>query len=170
MGRIFRSFCRGNTFPDDFLHLGHLFEHILGQGDLAAGTFQIVLGRTDLEIQVAVQIVRKEPAFYKAANNIIAFGFNFINGATPLLNLYNLFMEHKTNVMRVLDAAEITYKHYSYDAKEALSGTEVAACLKEDPAQVFKTLVTCGKSRAHYVFLIPSRVCDKSGNFFKLMI
>ncbi|WP_428047133.1 Cys-tRNA(Pro) deacylase [Candidatus Proelusimicrobium excrementi] len=64
-------------------------------------------------------------------------------------------MEHKTNVMRVLDAAEITYKHYSYDAKEALSGTEVAACLKENPAQVFKTLVTCGKSRAHYVFLIP---------------
>lgn len=57
--------------------------------------------------------------------------------------------------MRVLDAAEITYKHYSYDAKEALSGTEVAACLKQNPAQVFKTLVTCGKSREHYVFLIP---------------
>ncbi len=64
-------------------------------------------------------------------------------------------MEHKTNVMRVLNAAKINYKSYSYDAKEALSGLEVAACLKEDPAQVFKTLVTCGKSRAHYVFLIP---------------
>lgn len=57
--------------------------------------------------------------------------------------------------MRVLDAAKIVYKHYSYDAKEALSGTEVAACLKENPAQVFKTLVTLGKSRKHYVFLVP---------------
>lgn len=57
--------------------------------------------------------------------------------------------------MRVLDAAKISYNRYSYDAKEALSGLEVAACLKQNPAQVFKTLVTCGKSREHYVFLIP---------------
>lgn len=64
-------------------------------------------------------------------------------------------MEHKTNVMRVLNAAKINYKSYSYDAKEALSGLEVARALNQNEAQVFKTLVTVGKSRAHYVFMLP---------------
>lgn len=64
-------------------------------------------------------------------------------------------MEHKTNVMRVLNAAKINYKSYSYDAKEALSGLEVARALNQNEAQVFKTLVTVGKSRAHYVFVVP---------------
>ncbi len=61
----------------------------------------------------------------------------------------------KTNVMRLLDQAKIEYKHYSYASAEAISGTEVAAVLNQNPAQVFKTLVTVGKSGAHYVFVIP---------------
>ena len=32
---------------------------------------------------------------------------------------------------------------------------EVAAVLGEDPARTFKTLVTMGKSKAHYVFMVP---------------
>ncbi len=64
-------------------------------------------------------------------------------------------MEHKTNVMRILNAAKISYKSYCYDVKEALSGVEVARALNQNEAQVFKTLVTVGKSGAHYVFVVP---------------
>ena len=63
--------------------------------------------------------------------------------------------EDKTNVMRVLDQKRIEYKHYSYGDGTAMSGTEVAATLGKDPACVFKTLVTVGKSGQHYVFVIP---------------
>ena len=62
--------------------------------------------------------------------------------------------EDKTNVMRVFDAAGVEYSDFSFDAKEK-SGAEAAAEMGEDPARVFKTLVTVGKSGAHYVFMIP---------------
>ncbi len=61
----------------------------------------------------------------------------------------------KTNAMRKLDSMKISYKEHYYSDTEALSGTEVAAALGEDPARVFKTLVTCGKSGGYYVFLVP---------------
>ncbi len=60
----------------------------------------------------------------------------------------------KTNVMRLLDRSRIPYTPHFYSG--ALSGTEVASALGEDPARVFKTLVTVGPSRRHYVFMIPS--------------
>lgn len=63
--------------------------------------------------------------------------------------------ESKTNVMRILDAHKIKYKSYSYDGSVALSGSEVAAILGENPEQVFKTLVTVSKSKKNYVFMIP---------------
>ena len=62
--------------------------------------------------------------------------------------------EDKTNVMRVFDAAGVEYSDFSFDAKEK-SGAEAAAEMGEDPSRVFKTLVTAGKSGAHYVFMIP---------------
>jgi Cys-tRNA(Pro)/Cys-tRNA(Cys) deacylase len=61
----------------------------------------------------------------------------------------------KTNVMRLLDAKKISYQEYTYPEDQAVSATEVAAFLKQDPEQVFKTLVTVGKSGGHYVFVIP---------------
>ena len=61
----------------------------------------------------------------------------------------------KTNVMRILDQMNITYKEHTYDSSEAISGTEVASILGQDPDQVFKTLVTVGASRQNYVFVIP---------------
>ena len=64
-------------------------------------------------------------------------------------------MDTKTNVMRILDKHKIAYKSHSYINTSAVSGIEVAAVLGQDPAQVFKTLVTISKSRAHYVFLVP---------------
>lgn len=63
--------------------------------------------------------------------------------------------KEKTNVMRLLDAQGIDYIEHTYDGKIALSGTEVAEYLGQDPEQTFKTLVTVGKSGNHYVFMIP---------------
>lgn len=63
--------------------------------------------------------------------------------------------EYKTNVMRMLDKAKVNYKHYTYAETDAVSGIEVATVLKQNPLQVFKTLVTAAKSGQHYVFLIP---------------
>ena len=57
--------------------------------------------------------------------------------------------------MRILDKHKIAYKTYSYANTSAISGTEVAAALGQNPAQVFKTLVTTGKSGTHYVFMLP---------------
>lgn len=61
----------------------------------------------------------------------------------------------KTNAMRRLDSKKITYKVYDYSGAQAVSGTEVALALHQDPRQVFKTLVTVAKSGEHYVFMIP---------------
>ena len=64
-------------------------------------------------------------------------------------------MEEKTNVMRMLDKHKINYKNYSYADTDAISGVEVAEVLNQNSAQVFKTLVTTGKSGRHFVFMIP---------------
>ena len=60
----------------------------------------------------------------------------------------------KTNVMRLLDVAEISYKAYEYNP-ETTDGMLVAKALNEDPNEVFKTLVTLAPSKIHYVFVIP---------------
>ncbi|MGI5838714.1 MAG: Cys-tRNA(Pro) deacylase [bacterium] len=65
-------------------------------------------------------------------------------------------MEEKTNVMRLLDKMKIDYLSYSYRDTAAISGVEVAEALQQDPKRVFKTLVTVGKSKKNYVFLIPA--------------
>ncbi|MBE6054473.1 MAG: Cys-tRNA(Pro) deacylase [Clostridium sartagoforme] len=64
-------------------------------------------------------------------------------------------MDEKTNVMRILDKKNIKYNSYSYVDTDAISGLEVADALGQDPKQVFKTLVTVGKSKNYYVFVIP---------------
>ncbi|MEC0303114.1 Cys-tRNA(Pro) deacylase [Terribacillus saccharophilus] len=64
-------------------------------------------------------------------------------------------MDDKTNVMRMLDQKKIPYKSYSYADTDAISGIEVADVLGQNPAQVFKTLVTVSKSNQYYVFVIP---------------
>ncbi|AIF65569.1 Cys-tRNA(Pro)/Cys-tRNA(Cys) deacylase [Terribacillus saccharophilus] len=64
-------------------------------------------------------------------------------------------MDYKTNVMRMLDQKKIPYKSYSYADTDAISGTEVAEVLGQNPAQVFKTLVTVSKANQYYVFVIP---------------
>lgn len=61
----------------------------------------------------------------------------------------------KTNVMRILDQKKVSYKNYCYADTDAISGIDVATVLNQNPAQVFKTLVTIGKSGHYYVFLVP---------------
>ena len=60
----------------------------------------------------------------------------------------------KTNVMRLLDAKSIPYEAREYDP-EITSGPLVAAALGEDTDTVFKTLVTEGPKKEHFVFVIP---------------
>ncbi len=63
----------------------------------------------------------------------------------------------KTNVMRILDQANIPYRHYTYSHKgnEAVDGISVAEQLGQPLEQVFKTLVTRGHSKDYFVFVIP---------------
>jgi Cys-tRNA(Pro)/Cys-tRNA(Cys) deacylase len=60
----------------------------------------------------------------------------------------------KTNVMRILDVAKIAYKRREYD-NTVTDGEEVARLAGLAPETVFKTLVTVGSDRRHYVFEVP---------------
>lgn len=61
----------------------------------------------------------------------------------------------KTNACRKLDQSKISYQIHEYYESSAVSGKDVANFLKEDPDDVYKTLVVQGKSKNHYVFVIP---------------
>lgn len=63
----------------------------------------------------------------------------------------------KTNAMRTLEKFGVGYVAHEYAADKECppSGTEVAAMLGLDASAVFKTLVTEGKSLAHFVFVVP---------------
>ena len=63
--------------------------------------------------------------------------------------------EEKTNVMRTLEQKKIPYTAFSYDPNGPLDGVSGARSLGQDPASVFKTLVTKGAGGAYYVFDIP---------------
>ena len=60
----------------------------------------------------------------------------------------------KTNAMRLLDAKKISYESFSYPP-EVTDGEQVAKQLGEDPAAVFKTLVTVSDKGEHFVFCVP---------------
>ncbi len=65
----------------------------------------------------------------------------------------------KTNVMRLLDQKKIEYVIHDYSDSGVIAGEDVAKTLGEKPEEVFKTLVTVGKSKQYYVFLVP--VCKE---------
>ena len=60
--------------------------------------------------------------------------------------------EEKTNAMRILDSLGIPYDFYLYD--NVGSADRVAAALGVPPAELYKTLVTVGRSGRHYVFML----------------
>lgn len=65
--------------------------------------------------------------------------------------------EVKTNAMRMLERAKVNYTSHEYPHEEgqAVDGAHVAQLTGQDPAKVFKTLVTQGADRNYYVFVVP---------------
>ena len=62
----------------------------------------------------------------------------------------------KTNAVRLLDRAKITYELIPYTVDEDnLAATHVAEELGEDIATVFKTLILRGDRTGHFVCVIP---------------
>ena len=62
----------------------------------------------------------------------------------------------KTNAMRILDRAGISYQTYTYESEDGvIDGISVAEKLNQPLSQVFKTLVTVGHSGEYHVFVIP---------------
>lgn len=53
------------------------------------------------------------------------------------------------------DRMKISYTYETYECDEFTDGIQVADKLNLDHRQVFKTLVTTGKTGNHYVFVIP---------------
>lgn len=65
--------------------------------------------------------------------------------------------EIKTNVMRLLDAACISYTPHTIPLSkdDSLDGVTAARLLGRPEEQLFKTLVAEGATGAHYVYVIP---------------
>lgn len=64
--------------------------------------------------------------------------------------------DDKTNVMRVLEQKKISYEHFAVD-NMTTNAVEVAKILGTNPEFLYKTLVTVGKSKEHYVFMVPAQ-------------
>ena len=64
--------------------------------------------------------------------------------------------EQKTNAMRILEQKKIPYASHDYPHGDGpVDGVTVAALTGKPQETVFKTLVTVGASKNHYVFVIP---------------
>ena len=61
----------------------------------------------------------------------------------------------KTNAMRILEKNKIEYKEHLYECKEFMDGVSIAEKLGQAPEKTFKTLVTVGKSKKYFVFVLP---------------
>lgn len=59
--------------------------------------------------------------------------------------------------MRILDKAKASYTVHTYDHEEgvAVDGLQVAKMLHQNPACVFKTLLTQAPNKTYYVFVVP---------------
>jgi Cys-tRNA(Pro)/Cys-tRNA(Cys) deacylase len=63
--------------------------------------------------------------------------------------------ETKTNAMRILETMGIEFEMRTYECEDFIDGIHLAEMLELPYEQVYKTLVTVGKSKNHYVFVIP---------------
>ena len=63
--------------------------------------------------------------------------------------------ESKTNAMRILDKNKIDYGIYTYECDEFTDGISVSEKIGRPPEKCFKTLVTEGKSKNYFVFVLP---------------
>lgn len=63
--------------------------------------------------------------------------------------------EIKTNAMRILEREKIPFAHYTYECEEFVDGLQIADKLSLPYEKVYKTLVTVGKGKGYFVFVIP---------------
>lgn len=63
--------------------------------------------------------------------------------------------ETKTNAMRILEKTGVSYQVKTYECSEFLDGIHVADLLNLSYEEIYKTLVTVGKTKEYYVFVIP---------------
>lgn len=61
----------------------------------------------------------------------------------------------KTNTMRFLEKNKIPYEMISYESEGFTDGVHLAEKLGISPKVTYKTLVTVGKSKNHFVFVLP---------------
>lgn len=61
----------------------------------------------------------------------------------------------KTNAMRILEKNNIEFEIHTYECDEFVDGISVAEHNGQNLEQSYKTLVTEGKSKEYYVFVIP---------------
>lgn len=61
----------------------------------------------------------------------------------------------KTNAMRILEKKKIPFTANFYTCEEFIDGIHIADKLGQSYDISFKTLVAVGKSREHYVFVLP---------------
>ena len=78
----------------------------------------------------------------------------------------------KTNAMRILEQKKIKYdfKEYPHEEGVAVDGFLVAQLLNQNPAKVFKTLVTVDNTKHYHVMVVPVyaeldlKKCAKASN------
>lgn len=63
--------------------------------------------------------------------------------------------EVKTNAMRILDRNKLDYTEHAYKCDGFVDGVTISEKLGQPLEKVFKTLVTVGKSKRYFVFVIP---------------
>ena len=63
--------------------------------------------------------------------------------------------EIKTNAMRILERAGISFRTIQYECENFIDAVAIADLLGEPYEKVYKTLVTVGDDRQYYVFVIP---------------
>ena len=61
----------------------------------------------------------------------------------------------KTNAMRILEKNKIPFRVNYYTCEEFIDGMHIADKLGQSYDVSFKTLVAIGKSKEHYVFVLP---------------
>ena len=101
-----------------------------------------------------------QPKLYEALCCVINAGLPLYTPSAIMTLKTSYFIgdetvDTKTNVMRILDSLQLPYRAHQYQTETALSGVEVANLLGIPQQRVFKTLVTMGKSKRNYVFVIP---------------
>ena len=66
----------------------------------------------------------------------------------------------KTNAIRIIEKAKISYKSYEYAVPNGIDAVTIAKYLQKPVAEVFKTLVTQAHNATHgfnyFVFVIPA--------------